>query len=59
VLGVVWMFDGLSDAERMLLVLNQVKKSSQIYPSSVSVQEKISRRKKMKSQRKARRLNRV
>ena len=53
------MFDNLSDAERMLLVLNQVKKSSEIYPSSVRGLEKISRRKKMKLQRKARRLNRV
>lgn len=53
------MFNELSDAERMLLVLNRLKKSSEIYPSSVSVQEKISRRKKSKTQRKARRLNRV
>lgn len=53
------MFDGLSDAERMLLVLNQTKTSAQIYPSSVRGSEKILRRKKSKSQRKARRLNRV
>jgi hypothetical protein len=53
------MVEGLSQAEEMLLVLNRLKKSSEIYPSSVRGVEKISRRKKMKSQRKARRLNRV
>lgn len=58
-LGMVWMFDGLSQAERMLLTLNSVKTSGEIYPSSVRGLEKISRRKKSKSQRKARRLNRV
>lgn len=53
------MFDGLSQAERMLLTLNRVKNSREIYPSSVRGSEKILRRKKSKSQRKARRLNRV
>ena len=50
---------GLTQSQLMLLTLNQVKKSAEIYPSSVSGSEKISRRKKNKIQRKARRLNRV
>jgi hypothetical protein len=50
---------GLTQSQRMLLTLNQVKTSAEIYPSSVSKPEKISRRKKNKNQRKARRFNRV
>jgi len=50
---------GLSQSQQMLLTLNQVKKSAEIYPSSVSRAEKISRRKKSKNQKRSRRLNRV
>jgi hypothetical protein len=50
---------GLTQSQRMLLTLNSVKKSAEIYPSSVSKPEKISRRKKSKLQKRARRANRV
>ena len=50
---------GLTQSQQMLLILNQVKKSAEIYPSSVSVSEKILRRKKSKLQKRSRRLNRV
>ena len=50
---------GLTQSQRMLLTLNSVKKSAEIYPSSVSKAEKILRRKKSKNQKMARRSNRV
>lgn len=48
-----------TQSQLMLLTLNNVKNSAQIYPGTVSRSEKISRRKKSKNQKRARRANRV